>query len=156
MDLIEKENLEEYGITASLDKHEILSSLRSKHGFKKESLLNMSENLVTFKKIIKVENGRSEEWIIADSYDLMENKDLQMKFNVAFMESGMQQESLGFYQKKLSDHDPDTEYHDIVMHIDNSVRQMLDPSIKLITEKEFGRNDRSAIYVQTPIHNDFK
>ncbi len=156
VDLIELQDLEEHGLTASFDHREVLSHFRTKHGFKKESLLNMAEHLVTFKRVMRTISGQSSDWIVADAYDLETDKDLQMKFNLAFMEAGLSKESHGYYQRQLSQDNPDQEYVSIVAKVENSIKQMVDPNVKIITEKEYGRDDRSVIYIQTPKPHDFK
>lgn len=135
---------------------QVLAYIRKKHGFTKEALRNMSEYLVTFKHILKIENGQSHDYIIADSYGLVGDKDLQMKFNVAFMEAGMNMEDHGYYRKQLSQDNPNGDYQETVAKIDQSIKQMVDPKVQVIAEKEYGRDDRSVIYVQIPKPYDFK
>jgi hypothetical protein len=122
------------------------------HKLKREAFLNMSEHLISFKNITKMNHGEHTDWIIADAYDLAEDKDLIMKFNLACMEAGMNKESIGFYQKMISD---SNEYINVVNKVAEALKQMVDPEVKVILEKEFNRDDRSVISIQTPKDYDF-
>lgn len=155
VDIISFEDLHDDKLTASFERGTVLSHFRTKHGFNKKALLNMAEHLVTFKHVIRLENGQHQDWIVADAYDLATDKDLLLKFNLAFMEAGMSKESQGYYQKKLSEHNPIEDYKNIVSKIEGAIKHMVDPGIKVLVEKEYGRDDRSVIYVQTPKPYDF-
>lgn len=150
---IEKEDLED---DLGRKQVQVLSYIRNKHGFTKEALLKTDENLVTFKHVIRMINGESQDWMVVDAYDLEGNPDLSMKFNIALMEAGLNKSGGEFYEKRLSENDPHFDYKSSVDKVSSSLKQMVDPKTKIIPEKEFGRDDRSIIYIQTPkAINDF-
>jgi len=127
-------------------------STRASSILKLKAFLNMSEHLISFKNITKMNSDGHTDWIIADAYDLAGDKDLIMKFNLACMEAGMSKESIGFYKKMISDNN---EYKNIVNKVKEALKQMVDPAVKVILEKEFNRDDRSVISIQTPKAYDF-
>jgi hypothetical protein len=128
----------------------VLSYIHKKHGFTKEALLRMDENIITIKHVIRLSNGEEQDWMVVDAYDIEKNKDLSMKMNLALMEAGLTRNNGEFYHKRLNSADPNAEYQASVDKATRALQGMVDPAVKVIPEKEFGRDDRSVIYIQTP------
>jgi len=151
---IDQEEFNESGITENMTRPQLYSWLHSKHGITKEALLNMQENVVMLREVMRKVNGEFQYWIVADAYDLVSEEDLLMKFRLALIESGLHKDD-EIYDKQLNPNDPNGDYKRLVEKISNSLKQMVGPEINVITENEFGRDDRSAIYITRRVQRDF-
>ena len=143
---VDKEQLYNTGISEEMTRPQIFGWLRKKHGFTKEALRNMQENVVMFKQVVRNVSGDMQHWIIVDAYDISNDKDLAIKFNLTLMECGFKKDG-EFYDRQLNHDNPNQEYQQLIEKIAHTFKQMVGPAIEVIPEKEFGRDDRSAIYV---------
>lgn len=106
------------------------------------------EHIVSLRHIHRFVDNQRQDWIIVDLYDLDREPDLSIKLKLALVEAGMTRQNSGYYEKHLTNPDPNHQYREVVEKLTASFKSMIEIPTQVVAEKEFGRDDRDSIIIR--------